>query len=206
MWLEPPHCIRLQACSNRKGFRWFNKFKPLLDAYYAPYKKGTRFWAGFLLIVRISLYAVYTQSENLSALPYVFSAIAVLSWLMKGIYVKTYLDFLEASFIFNITVLSILARKDDVNDNACVTEYRNPSTQIAQMSLVSIAFAEYVGIVIFHIYLRLKDRLKCFERIKSSKKVRIERQVREETSDVTNTSTVGDDFSTFREPLLDFLK
>ena len=83
-----------------------------------------------------------------------------------------------------------------------VTEHRSPSTQIAQMSLVSIAFAEFVGIVIFHIYLRLKDRLKC---IKPFKKVRAEQKMKEETSDAINTlSMVGNDFSKFREPLLDF--
>ena len=27
----------LQSCSSKREFRWFNKFKPLLDVYYAPY-------------------------------------------------------------------------------------------------------------------------------------------------------------------------
>ena len=49
----------LQAFSGKKGFIWFNRFKPLLDAYYAPYSKKTRYWTGFLLFIRACLYVSY---------------------------------------------------------------------------------------------------------------------------------------------------
>ena len=42
----------LQAHSGKRGFRWFNRLKPILDAYYAPYNQNARFWTEFLLIVR----------------------------------------------------------------------------------------------------------------------------------------------------------
>jgi predicted outer membrane repeat protein len=41
----------LQAFSNRWMFGWLNKIKPFMDAYYAPYKKHTRFWISLLLTI-----------------------------------------------------------------------------------------------------------------------------------------------------------
>ena len=98
---------RLQAYSDRRGFRWFNKLTPLLDAYYAPYNKNTRYWTGLMLMVRIGLFLGYVlSSDNLVAVSSVFSAIGIASWLSKGIYENPRLDVLEASFILNLSVLS----------------------------------------------------------------------------------------------------
>ena len=98
---------RLQAYSDRRGFRWFNKLTPLLDAYYAPYNKTTRYWTGLMLMVRIGLFLGYVlSSDNLVAVSSVFSAIAIASWLLKGVYRYSYLNALEASFILTLCVLS----------------------------------------------------------------------------------------------------
>lgn len=142
---------RLQACSGRKGFLWFNNFKPLLDAYYAPYKKETRFWTGFLLLIRavlfLSFVVVSSNEVNLVAVTSLFIAIAIIPWLSSRIYEKLYLDVLEASFILNICILT------------CVTYHiqaiKGNQTTITYAS-TGIAFAEFTGIVIFHVCRRLK--------------------------------------------------
>ena len=54
----------LQACSGRRGFRWFNKFKPLLDAYYAPFTCKTRYWPGLLLLLRVSILISHILDKN----------------------------------------------------------------------------------------------------------------------------------------------
>ena len=51
----------LLACSGRRGFRWFNKFMPLLDAHYAPFTCKTRYWPGLLLLVRVSILISYSH-------------------------------------------------------------------------------------------------------------------------------------------------
>ena len=36
------------------------KLKPLLDSYYAPHEKHSRFWPGLLLLVRCGLFVVFS--------------------------------------------------------------------------------------------------------------------------------------------------
>lgn len=142
---------RLQACSGRKGFLWFNNFKPLLDAYYAPYKKETRYWTGFLLLIRAILFlsfVVITSNEvNLVAVTSLFAAIAIIPWLSSRIYEKLYVDVLEASFILNLCILtSVTYHTQAIEGNQITITYAS----------TGIAFAEFIGIVIFHICCRLK--------------------------------------------------
>ncbi len=68
---------RLQAFS----FSWLNKIKPLLDAYYAPYRAKTRYWPGFMLLVRGCLYTAFSvtiSGANLVAISSVFTAVALM--------------------------------------------------------------------------------------------------------------------------------
>ena len=58
---------KLYRFTGRKYFKWFNRIKPLLESYYAPYKVKTRFWTGLLLLVRCLLYILFlrfSQSPN----------------------------------------------------------------------------------------------------------------------------------------------
>ena len=112
---------QLQVFSNKRGFQWFNKFKPLLDAYYAPYKKNTRYWTGLLLIVRACLYIsnTITKTNQSSTILIVelslFIALAIIPWLGTRIYENTWMDILEASFILNIIILALATYHDKGN-------------------------------------------------------------------------------------------
>ena len=54
---------KLYGFSDRKGLRWLNRLKPLLDSNYAPYNTHTRYWTGFLLLVRCVLYSVFSLGD-----------------------------------------------------------------------------------------------------------------------------------------------
>ena len=54
---------KLYRFTGKKHWRWLNRLKPLLDSYYAPYKNHTRYWTGFLLLVRCALYIVFSVSS-----------------------------------------------------------------------------------------------------------------------------------------------
>ena len=41
---------KLYRFSDRKGFHWLNRIKPLLDSYYAPHKIHTRYWTGYIIV------------------------------------------------------------------------------------------------------------------------------------------------------------
>ena len=144
---------RLQAYSGKRAFLWLNKFKPLFDAYYAPYKKKTRFWTGLMLIVRVFLFIFLSANKataNVIALVSVFTAIAVFSWLIGGIYKNFYLNTLQASFVVNIVLLSTVH-----------VALENDRQLIATHVSVGIALTEFLSIVIFHAFLRIK-KLKFF--------------------------------------------
>ena len=100
---------RLQAYSGRKGFIWFNRFKPILDAYYAPYNSKNRYWPGFMLMVRGGVFLgsiLIPDTTNLLVVSSLFMAIGLIPWLRYPLYEKLYLDLLEASFILNIGILA----------------------------------------------------------------------------------------------------
>ena len=147
---------RLLACSNRRYCFWFNTFKPFLDPYYAPFSGKTRYWNGFLLVVRCGLYvgfainALGDPSANLVAISVIFLVLAV--WLSHRIYEKLYVNSLELSFILNVCILSIaMYHVRAFNGNQAVVTYIS----------VGIAFTEFIGIVIFHLYSIIRDKLPC---------------------------------------------
>ena len=143
----------LQAYSGKKGFFWFNRLKPVLDAYYAPYKKRTRYWTGFLLFARTCLFFTFLFDDitfNYIALEVssLFTSIAVIAWLSNRLYERFYIDVLEASFILNICILTTATfhvRK--TQGNQVIVTYLSIGT----------AFVESIGIVMFHLWLRIKN-------------------------------------------------
>ena len=102
----------LQTYSGKRGFRWFNKLKPILDAYYAPYNKNARFWTGLLLIVRTCLCIGSTITSNnesiiiLIVIPSLLFFTALIPWLKIAVYEKLYINILEVSFLLNIIILA----------------------------------------------------------------------------------------------------
>ena len=150
---------RLQKYSGKKAFFWFNRLKPLLDAYYAPYHMHSRYWPGFMLLVRACLYLAFSFnalgdiSANLVAISSVFTAVAFIPWLSYRVYDKFYNDILEASFILNICVLSTATYH--------VITIRGNQAAVTYLS-VGVAFLEFLGITLYHVYLRV-HKTKAFE-------------------------------------------
>ena len=187
---------RLQAYSGKKCFFWFNRFKPLLDAYYAPYNKRTRYWTGFLLLVRTCLFFTFLFDVTFNYIAIevssLFTAIAVIAWLNNRVYEKLYVDILEASFILNICILTSASFHVQVtHGNQAALTYLS----------IGIAFAEFTGIVIFHLCLRLKifQRSKCLKYNLMMKMRNSSIETELERHDSTVTTNILD----IREPLLE---
>lgn len=147
---------RLQKYSGMRAFFWFNKFKPLLDAYYAPYRKQTRYWPGLMLLIRACLYLAFSfnalgnVSANLVAISSVFTVLAIIPWLSNRIYEKFYNDVLEASFILNICILSTATYH--------VISAGGKQDVVTYLS-VGIAFVQFMGIVVYHTYVRINKTM-----------------------------------------------
>ena len=142
----------LQAASDLPIFSWINRIKPFLDAYYAPYKKETRYWVGTLLLVRCILLLTFAfnalgnASANLLAITSLTAGLAVLAWLHGRLYEKLYNDILEASFILNLCIFAAATYH--------VEEINGHRAELAYTS-VGIAFVIFIFIVLFHVYQRV---------------------------------------------------
>ena len=140
----------LQAYSHHRMLSWMNKIKPFMDAYHAPYKKETRYWTGLILLVRCVLFlmfAVNSLGDNHFDLLFtttVTACLGALAWIQNGVYEKVYNKVLEASFILNLCVFSAATSH--------VKETGGNQAALAYTS-VGIAFATFVLIFLYHVYL-----------------------------------------------------
>ena len=196
----------LQAYSGKRGFRWFNRLKPILDAYYAPYSKNARFWTGFLLIVRTCLCIVSTITSNnesiilLIVIPSLLSFTTLIPWLKIAVYEKLYINVLEASFILNIIILA--------STTYHITQMKNNQLIITYIS-TGIAFVEFLGIVLFHVCLQLQKILffkKRKETLLDYIKNRVKLQLNQtacKTKNIEKGNNVSTTVVDIREPLLD---
>ena len=133
------------------------KFKPFVDAYHGPYKDNCRFWTGLLLLVRMSFTLVALFFDTYIALIFITTSTSVLLSLMVffgGVYQKNYLNILEWSSLINLILLSAIYS----------SLYRKLSVQqVVTIISVSVAFIVFIGALVYHISLRVKN-VKCFKK------------------------------------------
>ena len=137
---------KLYRFSGRKHMRWLNRLKPLLDSYYAPYKTHTRYWTGFLLLVRCALYIVFSYNSlgatnnSLLAIIITFTTVVIIAWLSISIYEKLLLNITEASMYLNLIILS-----------AATLAGANTTPLVS--SLVGVVFVAMIGVIIYHFHI-----------------------------------------------------
>ena len=160
IFLFMPHTIlmlishKLYAYSNKKIFSWMNKIMPFLDTYHAPFNQEHRYWTGLLLLTRCALFLTFalnvfgSASVNLIAITSVSAGLMVVAWIRGKLYLNIYNDILEASFLLNLCIFSATTyHVNEIGGNQAGLAYTS----------VGIAFATFIGILFFHIYMRLKD-------------------------------------------------
>ena len=150
----------LQIVSHYKPLFWVNKLKPLFDAYTGPYKDNHRYWTGLLLFVRIILFIVFSSHTggpaiNLLAVIVTISCLFVHLSFYGGIYKLRLLNLLEYSFLLNLMILTA---------GTLYMYTTNKNTNALSQTAVSIAFIQFVCIIIYHMILKLKA-VKCKSRV-----------------------------------------
>ena len=132
------------------------KLKAILDTYYAPYKPKHRYWTGLLLLVRCALFLVFAfnisgnDSVNLLVISSTTFEIIVGFALSGMVYKNWYLNALELSFIFNLGILAVATHH---------VNHSGGSQGAVAYTSVGIAFLTFVGIVTYHIYLKIKPKM-----------------------------------------------
>ena len=180
----------------KKRLRWLYKFKPLLDSYYAPYNRSTRYWTGFLLLVRCALYIVFSfnslgaTNNSLLAIIITFTGIAILA--SGRIYKKIYVDIMEEFAYFNLVILSA-GTLAEVNKAAL------------SYTLVGIMFATMLGTIVYHFHLLYIAKSAIWLKVKS--RVSFNRQASPGNDSQTNVTTqFSKTVIELREPLLEDLE
>ena len=146
--------------SGRRYNHLLRRLRPLLECYYGPYETHTRYWTGFLLLVRCALYIVFSfnslggERKRLLAIVIVFTGVTIAPWLSFKIYKKSIVNVIEASIYLNLVVLSA-ATLADVNSPALV------------YSLVGVTLATLIGIIVYHFHICYITRTAFWQRIET---------------------------------------
>ena len=196
---------KLYYFTGKKYWHWLNRLKPLLDSYHAPYKISTRYWTGFLLLVRCALYIIFSlssTSRSLLTITLTFSAIEfIISYFYSGrIYKNTLVNLVEASIYLNLIVLS-------------ATTLTGLNTAALVYSLVGLVFVTMIALCAYQFHLLYVVKTTLWLRLKNKwprfRKKLSEDQISDDTPQ--NTINLSHDphkvvtktVIELREPLLD---
>ena len=196
------YCIPEGKCSH-----WLDRIKPLLDSYYAPYKKNTRYWTGFLLLIRCVLYIPVTFSlsrvyyyNSFAAIAITFSGILLMNWITGKIYNKIYINLIEGSIYMNLILLSVLSLTPIKGTGLVYT-------------LVGIVFITMIGIILYqfqHLYLkkitehRMMKKVSHIFRMKFIACMKRKETINDNvTSPIISPQNVSQTVIELREPLLE---
>ena len=195
-------CLRKLSNAHNQVGSWVTRLIPLLDAYAGPYKPRYPFWTGFLLLVRNPLFLIFTfnytddPSLNLMAILIVSFLVPILAWCLRGVYKKWQLDILESSFFFNLGVTA-----------AAMQYIRNHNevqmTAVAYTS-ISIVFATFVGIVIYH----TGCRIHAWEKLAKLKYMSVKRcfvRIPENIENDNQNMPPTEHWKDYREPLFEYM-
>ena len=159
--------IFIQYLQHRSSYRvlfWVKKLKPLFDAYTGPYKDRHRYWTGLLLLFRTVLFLIFSLNTrgssdiNLLATNLTVLLLLVYVALAGTVYKTWHLNFIEYSYFLNLGVL------------ASATFYTTVTGQgqtSAAYTSVSIAFALFIIIVVFHLLTKFKSS-QCYNWISTN--------------------------------------
>ena len=123
-----------------------------MDAYHAPFKKESRYWTGFLLLVRCALFLTFAfnalgnASINLLTITSVTVGLTAIAWLQNRLYKEIHNDFLEASFILNLCIFAAATYH--------VRETKGSQDKLAYIS-VGIVLVIFICIVFYHTFCRI---------------------------------------------------
>ena len=188
---------KLYRFSGRKRLCWLNRLKPLLDSYYAPYNTHTRFWTGFLLLVRCVLYSVFSLGDthkSLVSISIIFTALVGVVWISSKVYISRIANTVEVSVYLNLIILSAVSSNNMVSAKLFNT-------------LVALVFVTMLGVIIYHFHLLYIAQSAMWTKMKDWMKHIISKPHTNPPPDTEVTSTPHNVPSTsvieLREPLLD---
>ena len=132
---------------------FINYFKPLLDAYFGPYKERYRFWAGLQLLIRSCFFGLSALNRNASLCSGIF-LVGIMLCAHGRLYPfkSTYKNFQELLILLDLLGLYVTALYSD-NENK---RYKTLITRL----LINTVLAYFIGLTFCHCVM-----LKCGDTI-----------------------------------------
>ena len=175
---------KLYPFTGKKYCRWLIKLIPLLDSYYAPYKIHTRYWTGFLLLIRCALYVVFLRnflspSKIFAAIAITFSLlVCIVGFVHSGqVYKKLYINMLEGGIYMNLVVHSVAAL---AGLNSAALAYSLVGSVFAATIILSALQFHHVYISKTAMWLKLKNKF-----------TRRKKDAQEDSSDAPHAAAVN---------------
>ena len=158
-----PYTILLTGVKQFSKYRIVNRFRPLIDAYCAPYKDKWRFWFGARLWVLIAIYIIFAVTRNDVESLFLPQSIILVVFTFTQLAIMPFKSFainvLDSFFMTNGLLLSMIAiytqDLDKIRTGAAV--------------LVGTVFLVFLCIIFYHIWdvTGRKDLSLCFQRTRS---------------------------------------
>lgn len=167
----------LRKMSSFCCFRWINTLKPLFDAYTGPLNPQNHFWVGILLLTRFILLIVFAlsyalHSDTVSLLALIVTVVLLLTILsytgqlyaspteMKFGKIEVKVSFrsiFEVSFLLNLAIVGGSVLYTNTVNNTVDNDKVKPAVVYTS---VSIAFLQFLGIIMYHILCIVKKAYK----------------------------------------------
>ena len=157
LWIPFTFCILLgqwlQRCNHLWGLRWIRRVRPLLEAYYGPFKDSHRYWVGVLLLARVVVLIPAADpfaSPNTNMLTVILLCVLLLFFAsaVGGVYKKYHLSILENTFFVNLIAFAALTLYLNSNGTQAIAVY-------IMIGLCFVQFLILVAIQFYSIFLRL---------------------------------------------------
>ena len=116
-------------------WKFINYFKPLLDAYFGPYKSKYTFWTGLQLLIRLSFFGLSALSRNVSL--FSGTVLVVIVHCTHGTlhpFISKYKNFQESLVLLNISAVYV---------TALYNEYENSKYKLLIIRLLIISVLVY---------------------------------------------------------------
>ena len=184
-------------------WKFINYFKPLLDAYFGPYKPKYPFWIGLQLLIRSSFFGLSALSRNISSLcgGTVLVGILLCTQGVLHPFKSRYKNFQESLVLLNLLAVYV---------TALYNEYENSKYKLLIIRLLIINVLVYFIVIIFcHcIMLMYGDIIK--KKANKMKQVLMKKFAKKQTCSKSlhleqlscRIPDVAFDYKEFREPLV----
>ena len=147
----------LHRCNCRLLVRMLMKIKPFLDAHYGPVKSKHHYWFGALLLVRAAILVISalipTNHSSIIVLCLLVTSV-VLTHFGQLVYHNLAVVMFDLSFFMNLAILS---------GAHSFTTTAGGGVAVPAYTLIGVAFAQFVGLVIFKVFSILKRSEKVME-------------------------------------------